>query len=140
MTTKNTKRLIHLSKEQEEKMAAQSAQKIQAFIGEANQIQARRCEVMVALLAAEVTKNGVAATTEVEVEKARTLAHLAVDADARQKWNDLKKLFVELGVHGPQPHLEWAAKQLGITLFDEPAESEGVIIEATAAEVAKVAH
>lgn len=132
------KRLIHISKEQEERMAAQSAQKIQAFAAEAAQVQGRRCELMGALLVAHVTENGLPSNDfEGVVESARKLAHIAVDADSRQKWNDLKALFLELGVEGPQPHLEWAAKQVGVTLFDEPAE-EPLVQLATVEGVEKV--
>ena len=41
-----------------------------------------------------------------------------VAADGTQKFEGLKSLFVELGVNGPIPALEWAAKQAGVTLFD----------------------
>ncbi len=131
------KRLIHLSKEQQEKMAAQSAQKIQAFIGEASQVQSRRFELASALLIAHVTKSGITETAADVVEQCRAVAALAVDADAKQKWSDLKVLFVEMGVAGPQPHLEWAAKQVGVTLFDEPVEEEGasIIVPATPEQV-----
>lgn len=134
------KRLIHISKEQEERMAAQSAQKIQAFAAEAAQVQGRRCELMGALLVAHVQDSGVPGSThdmEIVVERCRNLAHIAVDADSRQKWTDLKALFLELGVEGPQPHLEWAAKQVGVTLFDEPAE-EPLVQLATVEGVEKV--
>ncbi len=131
MAQSNTKRLIQLSREQEEKMAAQAAQKVQNFVQEAAMIQGRRCEVMVALLAAQVTHAGVDALSESAIEKCRLAAHLAVAADARQKWSDLKLLFEELGINGPQPHLEWAAKQAGVTLFDAQPE-ESPIIQVTA--------
>lgn len=114
------KRLIHLTKEQEERMAAQSVQKIQAFVGEAAQVQGRRCEVMVALLTAHVTKKGIRSLQPKDIEACRQAAHIAVEADCRQKFSDLKSLFKELGITGPQPHLEWAAKQVGVTLFDLP--------------------
>lgn len=129
------KRMIHLSKEQEERIAAQSVQKIQAFIGEAAQIQSRRCEVMVALLSAAVTRDGV---DKVNVEKCRALAHEAVDADSRQKWTDLKALFAELAINGPQPHLEWAARQVGVVLFDNPPEEPNLIQPATTTDLSKV--
>ncbi len=125
------KRLIQLSKEQEERMAAQSVQKIQAFVNEASQIQSRRCEVAIGLLAAHVTARGIGATSNEDAVRCKELAEFIVEADARQKFTDLKKLFVELKINGPQPHLEWAAKQVGVTLFDEPAAAERLIIEAT---------
>lgn len=119
------KRII-LSREQEERHAAQAVQKVQAFVNEANNIQARRCEVMVALLTAHVTHAGARSgalgggTTQADVDRCRELAHYAVQEDAKQKFSDLKQLFAELGIKGPQPHLEWAAKTVGVTLFDEP--------------------
>lgn len=127
MTTKQRyaeKRLIHLTREQEERIAAQSAQKIQAFVNELNQVQARRCEVMTGLLIAHVTHHGVADIGPDAVEKCQKLAHALVDADARQKWSDLKGVFAELGIKGPQPHLEFAAKRVGVILFDELVDAE----------------
>lgn len=131
------KRLIHISKEQEERMAAQSAQKIQAFAAEAAQVQGRRCELMGALLVAHVGKVGIDKLTDTDVETCRKTADLAVDLDSKQKWTGLKALFLELGVEGPQPHLEWAAKQVGVTLFDPPAE-ESLVQLATVEAVEKV--
>lgn len=115
------KRLIQLTQEQEERMAAQSAQKIQAFVGELAQVQSRRCEVMVALLSSHVTKAGIQDVSDADVEACLRVAHKAVEADSRQKWADLKAMFSELGVHGPQPHLEWAAKRVGVELFEAPS-------------------
>lgn len=130
------KRLIHVTREQEEKMATQRIQGIQQFVGEAAQIQARRCEMTMALLTAHATRNGIGGTSAADAEACRQLAHLVVDSDSRQKWTDLKALFVELGVRGPQPHLEWSAKQCGVVLFDEPVQS--IVQEATPAELLSV--
>lgn len=119
---------IILTREQKERHAAQAVQKIQAFVNEANNIQSRRCEVMVALLTAHVQHAGArrsalgfGGTSKEDVDHCRLLAHYAVEEDAKEKFNDLKTLFAELGIQGPQPHLEWAAAQVGITLFDQPA-------------------
>lgn len=137
MVTRNTKRLIQISREQEERMAAQAHQKAQAFTNEANMIQARRCEIMVALMAAETTKNGVASLTPERIEQCRQAAHVAVDKDANQKFSDLKLLFKECGLSGPQPHLEWAARQVGVQLFD-PEEDAPLIVEPTPEQLVKV--
>lgn len=138
MTTATTKRrLIQISKEQEERMAAQAHAKAQAFTNEANMIQARRCEVMVALMSAETTKNGIDALTPERIEACRQAAHRAVDADAKQKFTDLKALFKHVGLTGPQPHLSWAAAQVGVELFD-PEEDAPLIIEPTPEQLVKV--
>lgn len=138
------KRLIHVTKEQEERMAQQAHAKVQAYVNELNQIQARRFELATALLIADVTKNGLGVTSQVKdlaVSTARELAAEMVEADAKQKWEGLKALFVELAVPGPQDALEWAAKQVGVTLFDVlPEEPDNLIVEPTIADVAKVAH
>ncbi len=118
MTTKNQKRLIHVTKEQEERMAAQSAQKIQAYCSELAQVQSRRFDISNLVISAQVQHGGVAS---VDVDAVRALSQKLVDDDSRQKWADLKALFVEMGVEGPQPHLEWAAKQVGIDLFEKPS-------------------
>ncbi len=119
MVTKNEKRRIILSKEQEEKHAAMSAQKAQAFVGELNMIQARRYETALTLLGAQVTHAGVASTTIEDVAKCRTLADELIRADAVQKWTGLKTLAAAVGIEGPQPHLEWAARQVGVQLFED---------------------
>jgi len=126
------KRLIQLSREQEERMAQQSVQKIQAFVGEANNVQARRCEVMVALLSAHTQHVGIQAVTTEDVATCKKAADLAVELDARQKFEELKRLFVELGIAGPQPHLEWAARQVGVTLFDEQPDEAPHVLPAVA--------
>ncbi len=117
MVTKNQKRLIHVTKEQEEKMAQQSAQKIQAYCSELAQVQSRRFDISNLIISAQVQFAGV---DSVDVDKVRALSQKLVDDDSRAKWTDLKALFAEMGVEGPQPHLEWAAKQVGVTLFEAP--------------------
>lgn len=140
-----TKRLIHVTKEQEERMAQQSHAKVQTFVNEANQIQARRFELSSALLIAEVTRNGSLSTSSSDVDRCRSLASKMVGDDSFQKWTDLKALFVELDVRGPQPALEWAAKQAGVTLFDPLPEApeESLIIDPATEDMAaleKVSH
>lgn len=122
------KRLIHLSKEQEEKIASQKHQMIQNFVNELNQVQSRRFELGSALMISQAQYGGV---ESVDVEGCRMKAQDAVDADAKQKWAGLKSLFAEMGVRGPIPALEWAAKQCGVTLFDP-------LPEAPLVEVAKL--
>lgn len=116
------KNLIHLSKEQEEKLAAQSHAKVQAFVNELNLVQSRRFELASALLIAKAGRDNVGPE---DVEACRALASEMVDADAKQKWSDLKAVFVDLNVQAPQPPLEFAAAKVGVTLFDvlpeEPA-------------------
>jgi hypothetical protein len=121
MTTKNEKKRIILSQAQRENMAAQSHQKNQAFVGELNMVQSRRFEVGVALLAAHVTAKGAAATSLEDLQQCRHLAEQFVQLDAVQKWTGLKALAAEVGIEGPQPHLEWAAKQVGVELFEQPS-------------------
>lgn len=116
------KRMIQLTREQEERMAAQSAQKIQAFANELAQVQSRRCELAAALLTAHVTLRGLDGTPMIFVASARQLATEAIREDSAQKWGAIKAMFAELGVEGPQPHLEWAAMQVGVKLFDPPPE------------------
>ncbi len=99
-------------------MAAQSAQKIQAFCSELAQVQSRRFDISNLVISAQVQFGGV---DSVDLDKVRELSQRLVDEDSRQKWRDLKALFKEMGVEGPQPHLEWAAKQVGIELFDAPS-------------------
>ncbi len=132
-----TKKLIHLTKEMEEKMAQQSAQKIQSFANELAQVQSRRLELTTLLLQAEVTRSGIASVTETEISKCVKVARDAIEADSLQKWTDIAALFAELEVHGPQPHLEWAAKRVGVTLFEELPE-EPLIQPITTDELAKV--
>jgi len=115
MTTKNEKKRIILSQAQRENMAAQSAQKIQAFCSELAQVQSRRFDISNLVISAQVQFGGV---DSVDVEKVRALSQKLVDMDSKQKWSDLKALFEEMGVEGPQPHLEWAAKQVGVQLFE----------------------
>ena len=114
MTTKNQKRRIIITKEQEEKMAAMSAQKIQAFLGELAQVQSRRVDLLSLIVSAQVTHGGIGA---VNFEETFALAKSLVDADSRQKWTELAALFAEMAVEGPQPHLEWAAAKVGVELF-----------------------
>ncbi len=121
MTTKNEKKRIILSNEQRQKMADESAAYHQRFTGELNMVQSRRFEAALTLLGASVTKNGAAATTEADVEKCRALADQLVHSDAVQKWNGFRAMVVDLSMEGPQPHLEWAARQVGVELF--PPES-----------------
>ncbi len=133
MTTKNEKRRIILTKEQEEKMAAQSAERVQAFANELGQVQSRRLELTTLIIQAEVTKNGAASMTPEVVAKCSEVARATIEGDSLQKWTDIKALFAELGVHGPQAHLEWAAKRVGVTLFEtddtliQPATVKGLI-------------
>jgi len=115
MTTKNEKRRIILSKEQEEKHAAQSAQKIQAYCSELAQTQSRRCDLLGLIVSAQVTHGGVSSVIVDDVEK---LANTLERNNSRTKWTELRALFAEMGVEGPQPHLEWAAKQVGVQLFE----------------------
>lgn len=112
------KRLIHLSKEQEERMAQQKQQTIQNFVNELNQVQARRFELGSALMISQAQYGGV---ESVDVDACRAKAYTAVEADAKQKWALLKALFAEMGVQGPVPSLEWAARQCGIELFEAPS-------------------
>lgn len=121
MTTKNEKRRIIITKEQEEKMSAQSAQKIQAFLTELAQTQSRRCDLLGLIVSAQVTHGGVASVIVDDVEK---LADVLERNNSKTKWTELRALFAEMGVEGPQPHLEWAAKQVGVRLFEAP----GIII------------
>lgn len=129
------KRLIQLTREQEERMAAQSVQKVQTFVSEAAQIQSRRCEFLVTIVNAQVMYGGV---DSVDLAACHLLANQAVEVDARQKWADLKALFTELGIHGPQPHLEWAAKQVGVTLFEALPEAPMLITQPSTEDILKV--
>lgn len=137
MTTKNEKKRIFVTQEQQERMAAQSAQKIQAFANELSQVQSRRLELTGGLLTAHVTKHGLRDTTPADVQSAVLLAGEAVRLDSVQKWTGIAALFAELGVEGPQPHLEWAAKQVGVVMFPDakPAEPERLVSLATGAEL-----
>lgn len=135
------KRLIHVTKEQEERMAAESHAKVQAHVNELNQVQSRRFELSVGLLIAEVTRAGFPVDNATMVANCRALASEMVEADARQKWTDLKALFEELGVRGPQDALEWGAKQRGVTLFDPlPERPESLIVAPTIEAIEKVSH
>lgn len=137
------KRLIHVTKEQEERMAQQAHAKVQAYVNELNQMQARRFELATALLIADATKNGLGYTDggAAVVETARSVASAMVEADAKQKWEGLKALFAELSVPGPQDALEWAAKQVGVTLFDVlPEAPESLIVAPTIEAIEKVSH
>lgn len=138
MVTKREKNRIILSQEQQERMAQQSAQKIQQFANELSQVQSRRLELTGSLLTAHVTKHGIRDTTPADVKACVEMAHAAVEADSLQKWTGIKALFAELGVHGPQPHLEWAAKKVGIVLFEEQAEDAPLIVSPGAEDVLKV--
>lgn len=132
--TKNEKKRIILSQAQRESMAAQSAQKIQAFCSELAQVQSRRFDISNLIISAQVQFAGV---DSVDTAKVRALAQKLVDEDSTQKWSDLRALFAEMGVEGPQPHLKWAAKQVGVTLFPEASlilapdveTSEGKVIQ-----------
>ena len=136
------KRLIHVTKEQEERMARQSHERIQNFVNELNQMQARRFELTSGIVLASVTRDGLPGgeTDRVAmVNEARALANQVVESDAKQKWEALKSLFVELNVPAPQPPLEWAAKQVGVTLFDVlPEEPEAMIVAPSTEELIKV--
>lgn len=131
------KRMIHLSEEQEKRMAEQAAGRIQSFANELAQVQSRRCELMAALLTAHVTKVGVDKLLDTDVMACSKAANLAIEADSFQKWTDIKAMFAELKIPGPQPHLEWAAKRVGVTLFD-PVEEESLIHPPTVDELVKV--
>lgn len=126
---KEEKRII-LSQAQREKMAEETGAKNQRFLGELNMIQSRRFECALTLLGAHVTRNGAMATTSEDVEQCRKLADALVQADAVQKWSGFKALAKEVGIEGPQPHLEWAAAQVGVEIFDPP-EPESLIIAPT---------
>ena len=123
---KEEKRII-LSQAQREQMAEQSGQRNQRFVGELNMIQSRRFECALTLLGAHVTAKGVGEVTVADVEKCRTLAAALVQADAVQKWSGFRDMAEEVGIEGPQPHLEWAAKQVGVVLW-EPDEEESMIL------------
>lgn len=127
---------IIVPSEIKQKMADRDAGKIQAFTNELGQVQSRRLELTTMLLQAAVTHSGLP-KTDVEAtalaKEAAFLANEAVALDCREKWSALRDLFAEMKFEGPQPHLEWAAKQVGVTLFEE---SE--ILEPSADEIAKV--
>ncbi len=123
---KEEKRII-LSEAQRQNMAEQSSQRAQRFLGELNMIQSRRFEVALTLLGAHVTGKGAAATTNEDIAKVRALADELIRADAVQKWTGFRDMAEEVGIEGPQPHLEWAAKQVGVVIW-EPEEEESLIL------------
>ena len=127
---------IYLTDKQKAQIAAQAHAKVQAFTNEANQVQSRRFELASALLIAQAGREAVGIA---DVAHARLIASELVNADAVQKWSDLKALFAELGMNEPQPPLEWAAKQVGVTLIEAlPDEPESLILTADSATLEKV--
>lgn len=138
MTTFKTKRLIQMSKEQEEKLANQRAESIQRYTNELAQVQGRRCELFAALLQAEITKNGAASIDAMGLACIHKLATDAMTLDTRQKWEGLRDLFNEMGFEGPQPHLAWAAKKSGVELFPAETEDKPLIQPPTVDDLVKV--
>lgn len=106
----------------QQKQADRDAAKIQAFSNELGQVQSRRLELNTMLLQAAVTRDGLPNSEEqaaLMTKAAMTLARNTIEADCREKWTAIRDLFAELKFEGPQPHLEWAAKKVGVQLFDE---------------------
>ena len=101
-------------------------QKVQAFVNEANNVQSRRCEVMVALLTAQAGGRLLRrrrARRQLIADHCRPWQHYAaVEEDAREVATS--KTPRRFGIRGPQPHLEWAAAQVGVQLFDPLPEEQ----------------
>lgn len=116
---KHEQRRIILTKEQEAKIADQAQAHVQRYTNELSQVQARRVDLFSLILSAAVQNKGT--LSNAEVDRCHEIATYAVELDSRQKWTDLKEMLREQGVSGPQPHLEWAARKVGVDLFDAPS-------------------
>jgi hypothetical protein len=111
--------LVQIPEHLQQKVSDREAQAIQAFTNECAQVQGRRCEMFGILLGHHVATKGIAGTSREDVARAQELATYAVELDCKQKWETLRDLFAEHKYEGPQPHLEWASKQVGVRLFPE---------------------
>jgi hypothetical protein len=136
MAKRRSDRKIIVPAEFQQKQADRDAAKIQAFSNELGQVQSRRLELTTLLLQAAVTRDGLPGSRD-EMERvaaaASDLARWAIERDCMEKWTALRDLFAELDFEGPQPHLEWAAKKVGVTLFEESR-----ILQPTEVEAPKV--
>lgn len=104
-----------------ERLTAEREAFIDAHTKRLSGMQNERANLIGSLTVAAIRADG----PPVDVEKFALGIEALVDrlsaANRRKQFEELKALLKEINVHALAPDVVWAAKQAGVTLFDEPA-------------------